>query len=230
MKLKALDLFCCAGGAGMGLHRAGFDVVGVDIEDQTRYPFQFHKADALTFPLDGFDFIWASPPCQGYSSMRHAPGAKGAPLLIDAVRERMSASVPWCIENVGEAAWSMRNPVTLCGSMFGLGAQGCRTQRHRLFETNFPLAQPECRHDERPVIGVYGGHARRRAKSAGGRSTRDVWNGGHKAAASESLGIDWMTLGELSEAIPPAYSEYIGRAALDFIRARSRMESAELAA
>lgn len=211
---KALDLFCCAGGASMGLHRAGFDVVGVDIVPRKRYPFDFRLADALTFPLDGFDFIWASPPCQGYTTMRHAPGARGAPLLIDAVRDRMPANIPWVIENVEEAAWALRNPVTLCGSMFELGAQGCRTQRHRLFETNFDLPQPECKHDARPVIGVYGGHSRRRAASAGGRGTKDVWEGGHAAAASEALGIDWMTLSEMSEAIPPAYAEYIGRAAL----------------
>lgn len=212
---KALDLFCKAGGAGAGLHRAGFDVVGVDTVFQPRYPFDFIWADALTVSLEGFDFIWASPPCQGYTSMRYAPGAKGAPLLIDAVRDRLAASgVPYCIENVEAAAWALRDPVTLCGSMFGLGAQGCRTQRHRLFECSFPIDRPACSHDARPVIGVYGGHARRRAASAGGRGTQDVWCDGHKAAASEALGIDWMTLSELSEAIPPAYSEYIGRAAL----------------
>lgn len=226
MRPKALDLFCCAGGAGMGLHRAGFDVVGVDIKNQPRYPFQFHKADALMFPLDDFDFIWASPPCQGYTAMRHAPGAIGAPLLIDAVRSRMPAGVPWCIENVEEAAWAMRDPIMLCGSMFGLGSQGCRLQRHRLFECSFPIVQPECHHDARPVIGVYGGHARRRAASAGGRGTRDVWQGGHKPAAAEAMGMDWATLGEMSEAIPPAYAEYIGRAALDFI-SRNRLEAAE---
>jgi DNA (cytosine-5)-methyltransferase 1 len=211
---RALDLFCCAGGASMGLHQAGFEVVGVDIKPQRRYPFEFHQADALTFQLDGFDFIWASPPCQGYTSMRHAPGAKGAPLFIDAVRDRMPAGVPWVIENVEEAAWALRNAVTLCGSMFGLGAQGCRTQRHRLFESNFTIPQLPCRHDSRPVIGVYGGHARKRSAAAGGRGTKDVWEGGHKSAASKALGIDWMTLGELSEAIPPAYAEHIGRAAL----------------
>lgn len=212
--MKALDLFCCAGGASMGLHRAGFEVVGVDIRPQPRYPFEFHQADALTFPLDGFDFIWASPPCQGYTALRHAPGTKGAPLLIDAVRARMPASAPWVIENVEEAAWAMHEPVTLCGSMFGLGAQGCRLQRHRLFEANFAIPQKPCRHDSRPVIGVYGGHARRRAASAGGRGTQDTWEGGHKAAASVALDIGWMTLGEMSEAIPPAYAEYIGRAFL----------------
>lgn len=205
----------------MGLHRAGFEVVGVDIKPQPRYPFAFHQADDLTFPFDGFDFIWASPPCQGYTAIRFAPGAKGAPLLIDAVRKRMPHDIPWVIENVEDARWSMRDPVTLCGSMFNLGAQGCRTQRHRLFEANFPLRQLQCAHDARPVIGVYGGHARKRAASAGGRGTKDVWQGGHKAAAKEALGIDWMTLSELSEAIPPAYAEYIGRAAIEFINDRA---------
>lgn len=223
MRLRALDLFCCEGGASMGLHRAGFEVVGVDIRPQPRYPFEFHHADALTFALEGFDFIWASPPCQGYTSMRHAPGAKGAPRLISAVRDRMPADVLWTIENVEDAAAEMRQPVTLCGSMFGLGAQGCRTQRHRLFESNFAVPRLPCRHDGRPVIGVYGGHARKRAASAGGRGTKDVWDGGHKVAASKALGIDWMTLAGMSEAIPPAYSEFIGRAAIAHIEANGRV-------
>ena len=217
--MKALDLFCGAGGASMGLHRAGFDVTGVDIAPQKRYPFRFVQADALTFPLSGFDFIWASPPCQGYTALRHAPGAKGAPLLIEAVRARLIASgAIWCIENVEGATWALRDPITLCGSMFGLGAQGCRLQRHRLVECSFRMAQPSCRHDGRPIIGVYGAHSRRRAASAGGRGTRDVWIGGHKAAAAQAIGINWMTLAEISEAVPPAFSEYIGRAAIGALR------------
>lgn len=212
-EMRAVDLFCGAGGATKGLQRAGFKVLGVDINPQPRYCGDwFVQADALSITpefLSRFDFVWASPPCQGYTSLRHAPGTKGAPLLIDAVREMMPRGVPWVIENVEEAAWAMRNPVTLCGSMFGLGAQGCRTQRHRLFEANFQIPRMPCRHDARPVIGVYGGHARKRAAGAGGRGTRDVWEGGHKSAASVALGIDWMTLGELSESIPPSYSEYI---------------------
>lgn len=218
MRLRALDLFCCAGGAGMGLHRAGFDVVGVDIVPRRRYPFGFIQADALTHPFAGFDFIWASPPCQGYTELRHAPGAKGtAPQLISAMRERLQASgVPWVIENVEEAAWDMRNPITLCGSMFGLGCQGHQLRRHRLFESSFPIEQPACKHTNEPVVGVYGGHARRRSAKHGGRGTRDVWEGGHKAAASEAMGMDWATLQEMSEAIPPAYAEYIGRQALQY--------------
>lgn len=225
--LRALDLFCCAGGAGMGLRRAGFEVVGVDTKPRANYPFEVIKHDALALPetiLSAFDFIWASPPCQGYSAMRHAPGAVGAERLIGATRTLLQtvSTALWVIENVEEAAPYMRSPVTLCGSMFGLGAQGCRLQRHRLFEANFPISAPACAHDERPVIGVYGGHARKRAASAGGRGTRDAWQGGHKAAASEAMGIDWMTLGELSEAIPPAYSEFIGRAAIAHIESSRR--------
>lgn len=217
----AIDLFCCAGGAAMGLHRAGFDVVGVDIRRRKRYPFVCHEADALAFPLTSAAFVWASPPCQGYTAMRFAKGAKGAPLLIGAVRDKLrAAGIPWCIENVEEARWAMQDPITLCGCMFGLGAQGCRLQRRRLFECSFPIEQPACICDARPVIGVYGGRARRRAASAGGRGTRDVWIGGHKAAASAAMGIDWMTLDELSEAIPPAYAEYIGKFALKHLAAR----------
>lgn len=222
----AIDLCCKAGGVSVGLHRAGFDVIGVDIEPQPRYPFRFVQADALSFPLDGFDFVWASPHCQGYTAMRHAPGAKGKPLMIPQFRERMPAHALWAIENVEKAAWDMIDPITLCGSMFGLGAQGCQLQRHRLIEANFPITVPPCGHDDRPVIGVYGGHARRRAASAGGRGTRDVWQGGHKAAASEALGIDWMTLDELSEAIPPVYAEFIGRAAIAAMQPQLR-EAAE---
>jgi DNA (cytosine-5)-methyltransferase 1 len=137
------------------------------------------------------------------------------------VRDRMPAGVPWVIENVEDAAWALRDPVTLCGSMFGLGAQGCQLRRHRLFESNFAIPQMACFHDyTKPVIGVYGGHARKRSAAAGGRGTRDVWEGGHNAAASKALGIDWMSLAELSEAIPPDYAEFIGKCALQHIDLR----------
>ena len=228
-KPRAIDLFCCAGGATRGLQRAGFHVTGVDTDRQPRYcGDRFVEGDALAITestLWPFNFIWASPPCQGYTLMRHAPGAKGAPRLIGAVRDLLKASGrPYCIENVEDARWDMISPITLCGCMFGLGAQGCRLQRRRLFECSFPIEAPPCTcaSDPRPVIGVYGGHARRRAASAGGRGTRDVWEGGHRAAASEALGIDWATLAEMSEAIPPAYAEFIGRAALASQRSDAR--------
>lgn len=219
---RLLDLYCCAGGAGMGYARAGFAVTGVDVLRHKRNPHTVIEVDALSLEPEwiaaNFDAVHASPPCQGYTAMRHAPGAKGAPRLIGATRELLQATgLPWVIENVEMAASEMRNPVTLCGTMFGLGAQGHDLHRHRLFETSFQVAPLGCQHTERPVIGVYGGHARNRAAKHGGRGTKDTWEGGHKAAASAALGIDWMSLAELSEAIPPAYTEYLGwqlRAAL----------------
>lgn len=222
-KPRLLDLFCNAGGAGMGYHLAGFEVVGVDLHPQRRYPFAFIQADALTLDsrfLRSFDAIHASPPCQGYTDMK-APGQLGAPQLIDLTRRMLEATgLPYVIENVEGAAWDMRDPITLCGSMFGLGAQGCQLRRHRLFESNIAISAPSpCRHDARPVIGVYGGHARRRAASAGGRSTRDVWEGGHRAAMSEAMGMTWATCAEMSEAIPPAYTQHLGRQLLQHISA-----------
>lgn len=163
--MRLLDLFCNAGGAGMGYHLAGFEVVGVDLHPQKNYPFAFIQHDALTLDprfLATFDAIHASPPCQGYTSMRHAPGAKGAARLIGPTRAMLERTgLPWIIENVEDARPEMRDPLTLCGSMFSLGAQGCRLQRHRLFESNVAISAPKpCQHDEQPVIGVYGGRAR----------------------------------------------------------------------
>ena len=215
MKPKLLDLFCAAGGAGQGYADAGFEVVGVDLSLFKRYPFMQLTADALSLTpsfLAMFDAVHASPPCQGYTALRHAPKTRGAPKLIGRVRELLMASgKPWVIENVEEARWDMRDPLCLCGSMFGLGAQGHHLERHRLFESSLKLTAPcACAHKS-PVIGVYGGHARNRAASSGGRGTRDVWIGGHKAAMSEAMGIDLMTTAELSEAIPPAYTAHLGR-------------------
>lgn len=214
-KPRLLDLFCCAGGAGMGYAMAGFEVTGVDVVVHPRNPHSVIERNALSLDpawiKQNFDAVHASPPCQGYTSMRHAPGAKGAPLLIHQTRSLIEATgLPWVIENVEAARSEMRAPILLCGSMFGLSAQGFELQRHRLFETNFPVEQPPCSHSGKPVIGVYGGHARNRSAKQGGRGTKDVWIGGHKAAASEALGINWMTLNELSEAIPPAYTKHIG--------------------
>ena len=213
---RILDLFCCAGGAGYGYHQAGFDVVGVDINPQPRYPFAFIQHDALTLDprfLRSFDAIHASPPCQGYTDLRHAPGAKGAPRLIGEVRAKLQATwLPWVIENVEGAASEMVDPIVLCGTMFGLGAEGAALRRHRLFESSIRLTAPRaCAHDtSKPTVGVYGGHARIRSAKHGGRSTRDAWPAGHKPVAQEAMGIDWGTLAEMSEAIPPAYTRWIG--------------------
>lgn len=128
----------------MGYHMAGFEVVGVDKEPQPNYPFKFIQADALTFPLDGYDAIAASPPCQGYSVTKHLHPGKFHPQLIYPVRDRLrAAGVPYVIENVELAAAYMYDPVTLCGSSFGL-----RCRRHRVFETSgFKIPEVPCNHE-----------------------------------------------------------------------------------
>lgn len=216
----ALDLFCKAGGASMGLYRAGFDVIGVDIEPQPRYPFRFVQADALKPPFDlsRFDFIWASPPCQGYSRLRHLPWLKNRtwPLLIDPVRDMLNAAgSAWCIENVEDAPLA---GITLCGSMFGLP-----TYRHRRFETSFFMFEPP-HAQHRQVVGRGWRINDRRKGTLNAGSSKGSWGQGgvitvaggqfKKADGEKALGIDWMTKPELANAIPPAYSEYIGRAAL----------------
>lgn len=224
-----LDLFACAGGAGVGYERAGFDVVGVDIDPQPRNPHPCLVADVMQLPVEflrQFDAIHASPPCQGYSSMRHAKGAKGAPLLIGPVRDMLLASgLPYVIENVAEAAWDLRSPVRLCGSMFDLGctADGVRyqLQRHRLFETSFPYIAPSvCRHTS-PTVGIYGGHVRNRAAKAGGRGTVDFVGHDKPALAREAMQIDWMTFDQMSEALPPAYTQSIGAELLLHLQSRA---------
>lgn len=222
VKLRALDLFCCAGGASMGLHRAGFEVVGVDIRPQPHYPFEFHQADALTFPLSGFDFIWASPPCQRFSDLakRNGNGADW-PDLIEPVRRRLSSfGAYFVIENVDSAP--LRKDLVLCGTMFA----SLRVLRHRVFEANFPINQPD--HGRHPLV-----FTRDKRKAHYGKLDQDsafvqVTGGGNcsKANAASAMGIDWMTKNEMNEAIPPAYSEFIGKAAIAHIQA-SQLEAAE---
>ena len=198
-KLRLLDLFCGAGGAGMGYHRAGFDVVGVDIVNQKNYPFDFIRADALSFPLDGFDVVHASPPCQAYSVTKSLHD-NFYPELIPQVREKLKASgKPFVIENVPGAP--LENPLLLCGTMFGL-----RVIRHRLFETNAPIFKllPPCNH--------HGKTARRGEFDAGQNGFVTV--AGHNFqvdVARQAMEISWMTAKGLAQAIPPAYSEYLGR-------------------
>lgn len=210
---RLLDLFCCAGGAGMGYHRAGFEVVGVDIDPQKNYPFEFHQADALEFLAEHgheFDAIHASPPCQAYSAMKHMPDAKTHPELIEPTRDALVATgKPFVIENVVGAP--LEASIVLCGSMFGLGAAGFSLQRHRQFESNVALLLPgSCSH-QGPTIGVYGGHVRCRSSKYWRESGADFPGMDKKALANEAMGIDWMTMNQLSEAIPPAYTELIGK-------------------
>lgn len=190
----------------MGYHRAGFDVVGVDIDPMSRYPFEFHQADALTFPLDGFDVIHASPPCQRYSDLANRNGnAHEWPDLVGPVRERLEAwGGPYVIENVEGSP--LVDPIRLCGTMF----DGLRVIRHRLFESNVPLTEPP--HGKHPLVFT---HDKRKAHY--GRLDQDtsfvqVTGGGNCTLANkrDAMGIDWMIGRELNEAIPPAYTEFIG--------------------
>ena len=198
---RLLDLFCGAGGAAVGYFRAGFNVVGVDIEPQPNYPFPFHQTDAMTFPLDGFDVIHASPPCQAYSSMgnRHR---SPAPDLLAAVLSRLADhGAPFVVENVVGASGHMPNAVVLSGAMFGLGVH-----RPRLFASNVLLLTPGRFRAPVGAIGVYGKapDGRRLNNATGQRAARGL------AQAQAAMGMDWADWHGTKEAIPPAYTEYIG--------------------
>lgn len=208
---KLLDLFCGAGGAGMGYYLAGFDVTGVDIAPQHNYPFAFHEADAFEFARKygkDFDLIHASPPCQHYSRTSSITGNKdNHPDLIDDVRDMLQEiDRPYVIENVTRAP--LINPLMLCGTMFGL-----MLIRHRIFETSpviwFPPAT--CSHRFKSV-------ALGRSPIRGKHYHSVVGNFKDKQYAAECMGIDWMTKRkELREAIPPAYTQYIGEKMLELI-------------
>jgi hypothetical protein len=211
---RLLDLFCGGGGASAGYARAGFDVVGVDINRQPNYPFEFHQADAMTYPLDGFDVVHASPPCQLYTQKRANWGRKRThwiehPDLVAPTRDRLvAAGMPFVLENVVGAP--LRGSLLLCGSMFGL-----RIRKHRIFEASWPLpimAPAGCNHQ-----GDY-----------------NEWRGAGRSADKlrEAMGIDWLPIsggasrklgvtGDLFNAIPPAYTEWIGRLWLAEIEGRA---------
>lgn len=215
--LLALDLYCGAGGVARGLQRAGFEVTGIDIGNFSRYcGDKFIQGDVLDLSiatLDKYDLVWSSPPCQAYTAMRTAPGAKNDnPRLIEPTRELLKwTKALWVIENVEGAP--LIDPVVLCGSHFGLGAAGWQLRRHRLFEANFLIPPIECAHRD-PVIGVYGGHVRCRSSSHWRHGGADFPDHNKKALAQEAMGIDWpMTMEEMSEAVPPVYAEYVGLAA-----------------
>lgn len=206
-KAKLLDLFCKAGGASVGYARAGFEVVGVDIEPQPHYPFEFHQADALTYPLEGFDAYHASPPCQRYSSITKQHGVEvveSHPDLIMPIRNRLVATgKDYIIENVPGAKKELINPFMLCGTMFMLESGEYHLRRHRYFECSFDIyfAPASCHHIGLP-LSVYG--------HPGGSSCRDHVKMGYSEDWRVGMDIDWMTIEELAQAIPPAYTEYIG--------------------
>ncbi|MCB1466614.1 MAG: DNA cytosine methyltransferase [Rhizobiaceae bacterium] len=210
--MRALDLFCGAGGASKGLMDAGFDVIGVDLAPQKHYPGAFIQVDVLKLPvmfLQMFDLVWASPPCQAHTQLKSLPGAKKHLDLIPQTRALLQkAGVPYIIENVEGAP--LIDPVTLCGTMFGLGIPEAELHRHRIFETSFPVLTPECDHGLKPsVIGIYGGHVRNRQRREGS-SNRGVADF-TPDQGRQAMGTPWMNLKEMSQAIPPAYSQFLAR-------------------
>lgn len=218
--MKLLDLFCGAGGAAMGYHRAGFDeVVGVDLHPQPNYPFEFIQDDAfsgLRRLIDGefgqVDLIHASPPCQGYSVASSCrPGLSDTyPQFIDAIRSELRAiGIPWVIENVAGARDSMIAPIVLCGAMFG-----APLYRHRLFETasHHILKQPK--HPKHVVRASRAGHWEP------GTFVSVAGNCAPIEMSEAAMGITWMTRHELAESIPPIFTEYIGREMIRCIRER----------
>lgn len=196
---RLLDLFCCQGGAGMGYSRAGFEVVGVDIDPQPRYPFEFHQADALEYLVQHgheFDAIHASPPCQAHTRAQKIM-KREHPDLIEPTRALLvELGKPYVIENVEGAP--LIDPITLCGEFFGL-----MTYRHRLFESNVPISVPV--------------HLEHRARTA--KMGRPVGHGEYMHIVGNFSGVDmarnvmrmpWANRDGLREAIPPAYTEWIG--------------------
>lgn len=210
-QFKALDLFSGAGGCSVGYHRAGFEMTGVDHRPMPRYPYEFIQADALEYVAEHgheYDFIHCSPPCQGYSRMRHLPWLKDRvyPMLIDATRAALEATgKPWVIENVEDAP--LRSGITLCGASFGL-----KVYRHRRFESNILLLAPPHRPHQH-TIG-HGHLINTRMSGSGVGENGFVTVAGHRypfAAGCAAMGIDWMTKAELNQSIPPPFTEYVGR-------------------
>jgi len=205
-----LDLFCGAGGAAVGYHRAGFEVTGVDITEQVNYPCEFIKADARDVDLSRYDAIHASPPCQNYCWSTTKPRAKGKvyPDLIEPIRERLIASgKPYVIENVPTAP--LRNPTYLEGTMFGLGVI-----RRRGFETNWWLPQPRFKPRKKPRMQASKIHPGNTIRKSAYCSVAGNGANGWSCRVADwrvAMGISWMTRSEIKEAIPPAYTEHIGR-------------------
>lgn len=211
---RLLDLFCGAGGCSVGYHWAGFDVEGVDIVPHPDYPYDMVIYDAMDFLgrpgiLDRYDAVHASPPCPRYSVASNNATRDQHPDLVAPVREILQAwGGLYVIENVPGAP--MTNAVLLCGSMFDLGVR-----RHRLFDTNAPvMLDRECDHyTQGSTVGVYGnrdtsGKPRLRPGTTHSRGQK----AGSVLEAQNLMGIDWMTdWDDLTDAIPPAYTEYLGR-------------------
>lgn len=220
---RLLDLACKAGGASVGYARAGFDVTGLDIEPQERYPYRFICGDMLDLDPAAiareYSAVAASPPCQGYHSLGTGPH------LIAETRSLLEATgLPYVIENIPEARWALHDPILICGTMFDPPLDGLK--RHRLFEANWPLEPPvwPCRHKlaaprfrvyehgrwyMSPFVKVYG---------SGGGKAREHW--------PAAMQIDWMTDAELAQAIPPAYTAHVGAHLLEHLAQASHQRGA----
>lgn len=206
--MKLLDLFCGAGGAAMGYSRAGFDVVGIDDKPQPNYPFQFIQGDTLNPPVDlqAFDFIHTSPQCQRYSSATPTNNRANHPDYVQQTRTMLQASGKfYIIENVVGAP--LKNPMRLCGTMFGLNVI-----RHRLFETwpEIYFAPHPCYHYKKTVRQGYAPDPETQFHCV-------VGNFGGVELARTAMGINWMNRKELSQSIPPAYTEWIGKQMLSMV-------------
>lgn len=221
-EFRLLDLFCGAGGCTAGYQRAGFYVVGVDTEPQPNYCGDaFVQADALEvlseWHFGTFDAIHASPPCQAYSIAQNASkNAAAHPDLIDPVRDLLEASgLPWVIENVPGSP--LRDPIKLCGKSFGLNVK-----RHRLFETNWPTFGTDCPQGHGYVVSVFGGGSKGPVNPETGKRTFVPIEG-----TREAMDIDWMTGNEMSQAIPPAYTHFLGLQLRAYIEASGLLVAQE---
>lgn len=207
-KPRLLDLFCGAGGASMGYYRAGFEVVGVDLNPQPNYPFEFVQCDALEVSLNGFDTIHASPPCQRFSVMTPSKTKGNHPDLITLIRDRLVlAEVPYVIENVGGAKKELRSPIMLCGMQFGL-----KVYRHRWFEcVPFVMSIPHINHRDSTPANGRGLSPKGFISVAGSGGVTGLTSKTILTTWSAAMGIDWMSRQELSQSIPPAFTEFIGK-------------------
>jgi DNA (cytosine-5)-methyltransferase 1 len=237
---RILDLFCGAGGASVGYHRAGFEVIGVDINPQPNYPFRFHQQDALEFLADNpalderYDAIHASPPCQAHTPLKNLHGVRYAAKHLDLVGATRTALIatglPWVMENVTQAP--LLDPVVLCGSMFDLPVR-----RHRAFEASFPLPSPACNHKRWAELWPDGFHrdVSKERQAAGTSTTSPVvgvyGNGGGPGSVLRTwrwaMGTHWMgTKHEIAESIPPEYTRYVGGHLMNHVRTADWMVAA----
>ncbi len=235
--MKCLDLCCCSGGASDGYHDAGFEVTGVDIKEQKQYPYSFYKGDAVEIVrgaglvnLNEFDFIHASPPCQTHTSLVHIRNAQGGKaavvdILDEVVEGLIACKKPFIVENVSNAILKKKHDglheITLCGSMFGL-----KVRRHRKFWSNIPITTEgmKCEHKKQgKPVGVYGSK---------GDQVKGMWKGkmsyGGTTAKTDEEAISAMGFkrkvpwNKLKEAIPPSYTEFLGKQIIDFIKSKKK--------